>query len=80
MAGKKFCMALSVDVDRFDDKYLVRHLSGVLHHDDGREVQVPGELRVLCFHHRNLGHEVIPPCDHVDEAGRCLGHEQPEEP
>jgi len=68
-------MALSVDVDRFSDAYLVEQYAGVLKADDGHVVQVPAELRMLCFSYRNRGFECFPPCDHTDETGHCLGHE-----
>jgi len=71
---KRFCIALSVDVDRQSDAYLRKHLTGVLTHN-GHTVQVPDELRLLCFDYRNRGYEVFPPCDHTDALGQCLGHD-----
>jgi hypothetical protein len=67
------CVALSVDVDRFSDEYLVRNLTGALKRE-GRVVQVPDELRALCAEYRARGFEVFPPCGHTDERGHCLGH------
>lgn len=34
----------------------------------------PAHLRILCAQARAKGLEVFPPCDNVDERGRCLGH------
>jgi len=36
-------MALSVDVDRFSDAYMIDQYAGVLKADDGHVVQVPHE-------------------------------------
>lgn len=67
-------VSLSVDVDRFSDAYLKKHLAGCLSHEDGRVVEVPGELRALCAEYRAKGYECFPPCDNTDEKGHCKGH------
>lgn len=69
------CMGLSVDVDRFSDRDMVKNYTGVLKHPDGRYVQVPQELRKLCAEYRAKGYESVPPCDNVNERGYCRGHE-----
>jgi hypothetical protein len=73
---KSFHVAMSVDVDRFDDAYLIEHFNGVLLRDDGSHVQVPDDLRKRCAEARASGLDVFPPCDHTDAKGHCLGHDQ----
>ena len=70
-------VALSVDVDRFNDRYLVRHYNGVLRME-GRYVQVPHELRKLCAEFKARGYVVFPACDDARPDGTCPGHETPE--
>ncbi|HGM6086755.1 TPA: hypothetical protein ACKPZF_000684 [Pseudomonas aeruginosa] len=39
---------------------------------------LPGEEVVKMAHHlASLGFELVPPCDHHDERGYCLGHPAP---
>ena len=78
MPGQTIHTALSVDVDRFGDKYLSEHILPVISHD-GKPVTV-AQLRVMCFDYRNRGFEVFPPCDNVDSRGYCQGHRQEDEP
>lgn len=75
--GFSYCVATSVDVDRFSDAYLEMNVLPVLTHN-GEPVTVE-QLRVACFDHRNRGFKVFPPCGNVDEQGYCKGH-PPEEP
>lgn len=74
--SRRIHMAVSVDVDRFDDKYLARNVVPFLTHE-GKPVTI-GQLRVLCFDYRNRGFEAFPPCDNVDSKGHCLGHDEEE--
>ena len=73
MGKRHIHMSVSVDVDRLSDAQLREQLTGVLTHE-GRTVQVPDELRLLCFDYRNRGYEVFPPCDNTCPKGQCLGH------
>jgi hypothetical protein len=41
--------------------------------DDGTYV-TPQEARETAQYYKSKGFEVIPPCDHHDEKGYCLGH------
>lgn len=71
--GRRYHMAQSVSVDRFTDAYLRKTVCpGLL--IDGRR-PTPTELRNACAAARVEGLEVFPPCDNVDERGRCKGHE-----
>jgi hypothetical protein len=74
MTAKRVHMSLAVDVDRFPDKHLREHYDGILLREDGSRVPWT-ELRALCAEYRASGFEAFPPCDHVDERGHCLGHE-----
>lgn len=76
--GFSYCMAMSVDVDRFTDAYLRKNVLPALS-IDGKPVTA-AQLRVACFDARNRGLEVLPPCDNVDERGRCAGHAPPPDP
>jgi hypothetical protein len=70
-------MAESVDADRFTDAYLRRVvLPGVL--NEAGEHPTVAEFRAACAAARAKGLEVFPPCDNVDERGRCKGHPQTE--
>lgn len=66
-------MAMAVAVDRFDDKYLAKRVCPTLTLPSGKH-PTPAHLRILCAQARAKGLEVFPPCDNVDERGRCLGH------
>lgn len=66
-------MAMAVAVDRFDDKYLAKRVCPTFTLPSGKH-PTPAHLRILCAQARAKGLEVFPPCDNVDERGRCLGH------
>lgn len=73
--GKSYCMAVSVDVDRFTDAYLRKRVCPGLRNADGR-TPTPGEVRVACYDARNRGLRVFPPCDNTKPDGSCAGHER----
>ena len=66
--SQRFRIAISVDIDRFDDKQLKRECC--------RLFPTPEALRVKCAEAREAGLDVFPPCDNVDEKGHCKGHEE----
>ena len=69
-------IALSVDVDRFKDSYLRKHLCQPGVFLDGKTPTVES-LRIACAKARAEGKRVLPPCDHTAPDGSCLGHEKP---
>lgn len=75
--GRRYCMALSIDVDRFSNAKLRKDYCtpgcGILL--DGK-VPTVEELRIACAKGRAKGLEVFPPCDQVDDRGHCTGHEE----
>jgi len=38
------------------------------------EPLAPDQVRVMAEHFQRQGYAFLPTCDHVDAAGRCLGH------
>jgi hypothetical protein len=67
-----FHVALSVDVDRYDDSALrARWIRGLK--IAGKRATVKS-LRRACGAARAKGLEVFPPCDNVDARGYCQGH------
>lgn len=54
-----------------DDAELSRML---VNSETGRNIPAP-EARELLKEMRAKGVTVVPPCDHTDATGRCLGHE-----
>ena len=68
-------VALSVDVDRFDDRYLRKTYCkpGCGITINGK-VPTVAELRAACAEMRAMGFEVFPPCDSHDKRGFCKGH------
>lgn len=72
----KYHMAQAL-VDHCSDRFLKKNvLPGLL--IDGRRPTL-AEFRAACDEARVKGYEVLPPCDHVDEKGLCMGHPEPEE-
>ena len=67
-------MALSVDVDRFSDKYIRNTWLDMFKRQFG--VLTVGGIRECCAKARAKGLEVFPPCDHTDARGHCLGHKK----
>lgn len=65
-------VAMSVDIDRFDDRYIRRNFLSMFR--DAFGSQTPRDVRQQCQLARLQGLEVFPPCDHVDARGRCKGH------
>lgn len=70
-------MAQSVDADRFTDAYLRQTVLPGVRNAAGEHPTV-AEFRAACAAARAKGLEVFPPCDNVDERGRCKGHEESE--
>lgn len=72
---KRFHVAVSVNVDRRDDRYL-RESWLEDFRAAGLATSVAG-IRKACAEARARGLEVFPPCNEVDERGRCVGHADP---
>lgn len=53
-----------------------RELRGMLV-SQGREL-TPDEARQVMIDALRKGYDVLPMCDHHDEKGHCLGHDEPE--
>lgn len=70
--SKSFHMAISVDIDRFDDATLRRNWCRYY-----PQFRTPAKLRKMCEEARKQGLDAFPPCDNVDEKGHCKGHEEP---
>ncbi len=69
------CMSLSVDVDRFDDRFLAeRVIPGLRLPLGGRILTVTG-LREYCASMRARGYKVFPSCDKAGPDGFCTGHD-----
>ena len=75
MSGRTFHVALSVDVDRFDDSTIEQAYLPCATFDDGSPMTVEA-FRELCAEMRAKGFEVFPPCDNTEPDGRCAGHEK----
>lgn len=75
MADRTFHMALSVDVDRHSDKYLMKEWIPYVR-INGR-IPMLAQFREACAELRAKGYRVFPAseCDHVGPTGECLGHE-----
>lgn len=72
--GKTFHMGMSATADRFSDGYIRKHLlPGLIF--DGRQPTL-AEFKDACSEARSKGYEVIPPCDRINDKGRCIGHEE----
>jgi hypothetical protein len=71
--GKSICIALSVNIDRFDDAYMAREFLDMFRQQKG--FTTVAQIRAYCAQARAKGLEVFPPCDNADERGRCKGHE-----
>lgn len=64
-------VALDVDADRLSDTKLAECIAIL-------QIKVTvAELRRQCIYHRAQGRKVIPPCEHTDAEGHCLGHRGP---
>ena len=71
-------ICVSVDVDRFDDKYL--RSSGILDmFRDSLGCKTPRDVRQYCELARQQGFRVFsnPDCDNRKEDGSCGGHPEP---
>lgn len=73
--GRSIHICVSVDVDRFSDKYLRE--SGIVEMF-GRALgcETPRDVRQHCELERRKGHVVFPhtDCDNVRDDGHCGGH------
>lgn len=68
--------AISVDIDRFDDRHIRLHyLEFFEANGTARNVD---DVRRLCAAAREKGLEVFPPCDNTGPDGACLGHDDPD--
>lgn len=68
--------ALSVDVDRFNDRKLAGYLRLFGFAKIG--VHSVADLRRACAEYRAKGFDVFPPCDNTQPNGACAGHETSE--
>ena len=69
-----FHVCVSVDVDRFSDRYLRK--SGILGmFRDALGCQTPRDVRQHCELARQRGLRVFPSCDNPKPDGSCAGHD-----
>lgn len=73
-----FHMAVSVDVDRFGDRYIRRCWLPIFRDQLG--CKTPKDVRQHCEMARRKGYEVFPPCDNYGPDGKCLWHNRENQP
>lgn len=69
-AGLTYHCAISVDIDRFPDRELLKWLQPFL----ALGCVTPADIRRQCTEARARGQVVFAPCDHHAKDGTCLGH------
>ena len=72
MTARNIHVAISVDIDRLSDGEIRRYYLSMFR--DAVGSQSPRDVREQCRLARLKGLEVFPPCQDVDERGRCKGH------
>lgn len=65
-------IALSVDIDRHNDRYMEREYLDMFRKQKGFEHVA--QIRAYCAEARAKGLVVFPPCDNADARGYCQGH------
>lgn len=71
--SQSFHVAISVDIDRFGDRYIERNYLDMFREQHG--CKTARDVRKMCEAARLEGREVFPPCDNLNPNGSCAGHD-----